>query len=117
MHLSPVSDMKSAFLRILFVGLLLATQQAAIMHAVWHARNGGAQASERVANGAPGKTAPESRLCVFDAAFGHLLGCTPGLTYSFSSPQFETEHAAHAPLWVSASSPVPFLSRAPPVLL
>jgi hypothetical protein len=111
--------MNSAFLRILFVGLLLATQQAAIMHAVWHARHDGARAQEiqKTKSGAAGQTAPESRLCVFDLAFGHVLGCTPGFAYSFSGLQLETEHAARAPAWVSASSQVPFLSRAPPVLL
>jgi len=111
--------MKSGFLRLLFAGLLLFAQQAALTHAVWHAHHDPAPAADlqNAPDGPAGNTAPDSRLCVFDAAFGQVLGGMPGLPCGFGALHLETEHVAQAPRWYAASSSVPFLSRAPPVLL
>src|SRR6185436_19217177 len=105
--------------RLLLAGLLLFAQQAAITHAVWHARHAPAPAASlQDAHGGPaGKTAPDSRLCVFDAALGQVLGGMPGFACAFGELHLETEHVAQAPRWQSVSSYVAFLSRAPPVLL
>src|SRR5262245_40530968 len=111
--------MRSAFLRLFLVALLLSAQHAALTHAIWHAHGAASSAQQTALRGADGGTgqAPERALCVFDIALGQVLGGAHGTTCHFCG--------CDAPVGVVVQSappragvlPLSFHSRAPPVLL
>jgi len=100
--------------------LLLFAQQAALMHAVSHARvhTAAGALEESRADPAYGSQAPDAAaLCAFDAAYGQVLGAAPctGHDWSSGSP------ADAAPAHVRYASPfqdfLAPLSRGPPAFL
>ena len=113
---------KRAVLQFLLVFLLLAGQQGALVHSVWHLNNHPVSHGLQDSAGAShdqrdGGKSSQSRLCDLHSALGNLLaGNCSALPVAFV---VATSHllATHAATWrVAQLAPNP-LSRAPPVLL
>src|SRR4029453_16935038 len=111
--------MRRAFLRLILVALLLAAQHAALTHAIWHAYRDVPSAQQIHANNSQtsGKHVPEHALCVFDVAFGQVLGATHGSASHFCAPGPASELIAQSARPYSGVVSLSFHSRAPPVLL
>jgi hypothetical protein len=113
----------SLTLHKLCVILLLAAQQGALTHAVWHAYTAHpaqAAAAYQVDGADLGDSNSPSKpanLCAFDLAFGQVLGATHSacIVVGFAPAVAERIHSLTAPrLHAAALSPK---SRGPPVLL
>jgi len=113
---------RRAFIACLFAFLLLAAQQGALLHAVWHAHDGrhAHQHDSHEHDGhAHGDQAPSGHasLCMFDLAFGQVLGGAhdSGLALTHVPVTVERLHDITAPrLLAEALTPK---SRGPPALL
>jgi hypothetical protein len=113
---------KRAVLQFLLVFLLLAGQQGALVHSVWHLNNHPVSHGLQDPAGAAhdqrdGGKSSQSRLCDLHSALGNLLaGDCSGLPAAFAAAASHS-FATHAAAWrVAQPAPTP-LSRAPPVLL
>lgn len=113
---------RRALFHCLIALLLLAAQQGALLHAVWHAHDG-QQAHQHDAHAhddhAHDHEAPSGHasLCVFDMAFGQVLGGTHGCGLALAHVPVTVErlHDITSPrLLAEALSPK---SRGPPALL
>jgi hypothetical protein len=111
--------MRHAFLRLALIALLLVAQHAALTHAIWHAYRDGPSAHQRHANNSRtgGGHVPEHVLCVFDVAFGQVLGATHGSASHFCAPELASELIAQSARPYTGVVSLSFHSRAPPVLL
>lgn len=110
--------MRNRFLSLILAGLLLIAQQAALAHATWHAFRFPASAEgDGAGKGAPKNTGKESRLCLFDAALGQVLGGAHGHAICFCTPDDGAEPVGQTLHSRFALPSVPFFSRGPPVLL
>ena len=116
----PISLRARVLLKVCcLVTLLLSAQHAALTHALWHAwQKVPAQHDQVVAGALQAPAGPEaSALCVFDAAFGEVLGAAPAADYRHDAPTSADETPAHAGrLFVVQQSLAP-RSRGPPALL
>lgn len=109
---------KTGVLRLLLACLFVLAQQAALVHAAWHAARGPAApyALDRTGKSGPQGERGQGRLCVFDVALGQVLGSACGAqAVSWQIEQVPWHHVA-APLFHRAAESVPFLSRGPPFL-
>src|SRR5262245_48154333 len=111
--------MRRAFLRLILVALLLAAQHAALTHAIWHAYRDGPSAHQiHASDSETGRGhLPEQRLCVFDVAFGQVLGATHGSPSHFCALELTSELIALSARPYAGVVSLSFHSRAPPVLL
>ena len=102
------------------VALLLSAQHGALTHALWHAgQNLPAQhRGQIIAGDIHHPAVPEAAgLCVFDAAFGQVLGAAPAAHYRHQARTSAGAAPEHAePLAVVRQTLLPH-SRGPPVLL
>ena len=104
----------------LLCAFVLFAQQAALTHGVWHAAassqsaqqpHGGAYENERT-------PAPDvSGLCVFDAAFGQVLGGSPATHHSAYAETTASQKALYHCRAHAAADALTPRSRGPPALL
>ena len=103
----------------LLCAFVLFAQQAALTHGVWHAAasqsahepHGGAHGDERT------PATELSSLCVFDAAFGQVLGGAPATHQSACAETTASQRALyHGRAYTAADALTP-RSRGPPALL
>lgn len=109
----------NTFLRIV-IALLLFAQQAALSHAVWHAHGQLPAQQQSLANPAfpNAPAAPDaSSLCMFDAAFGQVLGGALVLPHYFLRQVTNGETPLHWQRAVTVPEFLAPLSRGPPSLL
>jgi hypothetical protein len=112
---------KRAVLQILFAFLLLAGQQAALVHSVWHLGNHGPVKSLDDLAGTQdhhgeGKSS-QSRLCGLHSTLGTLLGGDCGSLPAAVAITESQDPAIYAAAWRVAQPATTPPSRAPPVLL
>ncbi len=113
---------KRALFQFLFVFLLLAGQQSALVHSVWHisnhapARGQGDQARAAQDRQDDGQSS-QSRLCKLHAALGNLI--TGDCSGPSAAAIATVSHwvAPHTAAWRVAQPTATPPSRAPPVLL
>ena len=110
----------SRLFHCLCIGLLLIAQQAAIVHATWHAGGGlrvtdayGPDRSPEV----PADRSSQGSLCAFDLAFGQMLGGVHGSCAAPVVADLPTAIASDRLNPRLGSESVPALARGPPVLL
>jgi hypothetical protein len=110
---------RSAFLRLILVALLLVAQHAALTHAIWHGHDDASSTRQLHAgeSDAGSDRAPEQGLCAFHVALGQVLGGSNGSACHFYSPELASELIAQSARPYSVVLSLPFHSRAPPVLL
>ena len=113
---------KRVVLPFLFVLLLLAGQQNALVHSVWHIGNHApAQKQHDSARAAQGQQndgqSPQSRLCDLHAALGNLLAGDCGSLPAIAANTASHNLASYAAVWRAAQPTTTPPSRAPPVLL
>src|SRR5262245_29342253 len=111
--------MRRAFPRLVLIALLLAAQHAALTHAIWHAYRDAPSARQFHANDRQtgGDRVPEYGLCVFDVAFGQVLGATHGSASHFCAPALTSELIDQSARPYAGVASLSFHSRAPPILL
>ena len=118
----PAAQMvKRAVFQILFAFLLLAGQQVALVHSVWHlGKHGPAQRLDSLAgvqdHTTHGKSS-QSRLCDLHSALGTLLSGDCGNQPAAVAITTSQDPAAYAVAWRAADPATTPPSRAPPVLL
>ena len=111
-----------AALSFLFVLLLLAGQQGALVHSVWHLKNHPASHGQQDRAGAPQDQqndgqSPQSRLCNLHSALGNLLAGDCGEQAAAVASIATHGFAVHTATWRVAQPTATPPSRAPPVLL
>jgi hypothetical protein len=113
---------KRVALQFLFAFLLLAGQQVALVHSVWHlGKHAPVQTADNQARTAQhdqgdGKSS-QSRLCDLHSALGTLLSGDCGSLPAAVAVTVSLELAIYAIAWRVAQSATTPPSRAPPVLL
>lgn len=112
---------KRLVFQLLFAFLLLAGQQVALVHSVWHLGKHGPIQRLDTAAGAKhhttdGKTS-QSRLCDLHSTLSTLLGGDCSSLPAAVANSTSQDLAAYAVAWRAAESATPPPSRAPPVLL
>jgi hypothetical protein len=113
---------KRTVFQSLFVLLLLAGQQIALVHSVWHLGNHApAQKRYDSARAAQGQQndgqSQQSRLCDLHSALGNLLAGDCGSLPAIAADTASHSLASHAAVWRVAQPAATPPSRAPPVLL
>ena len=113
---------KRAVLQFLLVFLLLAGQQGALVHSVWHLNDylasHGLQDQAGAAHDQQGDdSSSQSRLCDLHSALGNLLGGNCGGQITIAATDIPNSLATHVAVWRAAQPATTPPSRAPPVLL
>ena len=113
---------KRAVFQFLLVFLLLAGQQGALVHSVWHLNDHlashGLQDRAGTANEHPEDgPSPQSRLCDLHSIFGTLLGGNCGGQITVAAIEIPYSLATHSAVWRAAQPATTPPSRAPPVFL
>jgi hypothetical protein len=110
---------KNRLLPLILTALLLIGQQAALVHAAWHAVHvpASAQGMDGTGKASPKGAGKESRLCVLHAALSQVLAGAHGHVNIACAPDLGTAHVRQALISHFALSPVSFFSRGPPVFL
>jgi len=117
----PVSLRARSLLQLCcIVALLLSAQHSAFTHALWHVQKSfPAQHREHSeASAAHDPALPDaSSLCMFDAAFGEVLGGAPATHYRCPAPAPAAEAPRHSQRTFVIQAPLAPRSRGPPSLL
>jgi hypothetical protein len=113
---------KRAALQFLLVFLLLAGQQGALVHSVWHLNDHlashGLQDQADAAHDQHGDDPySQTRLCDLHSALGNLLGGNCGGQPTVSATDIPYWLATQVAVWRAAQPATTPPSRAPPVLL
>lgn len=113
---------KRAVFQFLFVLLLLAGQQIALVHSVWHLGNHAPvqklKDQARAGQDHQGdRQSSQSRLCDLHSALGNLLAGDCGSLPALAADTASHSVASHAAAWRVAQPATTPPSRAPPVLL
>ena len=112
---------KRIFFQFLFAFLLLAGQQVALVHSIWHLGKHGPVQRLNSPVGAQDHTSDgkssQSRLCDLHSALGTLLSGDCGSQSAAVAITTSQDLAAYAVAWRAADPATTPPSRAPPVLL
>jgi hypothetical protein len=104
--------LKSVFLRLACICLLLFAQQVAVTHAAWHAHGKPPAQQEN-----KGKGSFQGGLCSLHAAFSQVLGGVQATPLQHSAQDGTAERIAQRPNLCHVVEALTPLSRGPPVLL